>query len=87
MLFRLPGLEIPAVSMMIGASVSAYVPVGPASRPSPAASAGAAGGGDIVALSVAAQSSLASSSLLSTLQQTTTALGSVATSIGTDLTV
>ena len=87
MLFRLPGSGYPAMSLMIGASVPAYVPVGPASRPSPATSAGATGGGDIVALSVAAQSSLASSSLLSTLQQTTTALGSVATSVGTDLTV
>ncbi len=75
------------MSLMIGASAAAYVPAGPAARPSPAASAGAAGGGDIVALSVAAQSSLASSSLLGTLQQTTAALGSVATSIGTDLTV
>ena len=75
------------MSLTIGASAAVYGPAGPAAQPAPPVPAAAAGGGDIVALSVAAQASLASSSLLGTLQQTDAALGSAATSIGTDLTV
>lgn len=76
------------MSLTIGASAAAaHVPSAPAAQALPAVSAAPSGGGDIVALSVAAQASLASSSLLNTLQQTSAALGSTATSIGTDLTV